>query len=170
MTVHTGMFGGKASFVPLAKAGMQGKGIAATNVPLMQGRMFSYQDTQITRLGGPNWAQLPINRAHTSINDGARDGMHQSALHTGDAAYVPNTLDGDLPLVSSAAEGGYVETPQIVEGTIGRAAPASFDDHFSHATLFFQSLTPLEQAHVVEAYAFELSKLLTGYPSQCTWP
>jgi len=129
-------------------------GIEPTNDPLMQGRMFSYQDTQITRLGGPNWAQLPINRAHASINDE----VHQSAIHTGDAAYVPNTLDGDLPLVSSAAEGGYVETPQIVEGTIGRAAPASFDDHFSHATLFFQSLTPLEQAHVVEAYTFELSK------------
>ncbi len=133
-------------------------GIEVTNDPLMQGRLFSYLDTQITRLGGPNFAQLPINAPHCPVNDLLRDGMHQSAIHTGTAAYVPNSIDGDQPFVATEADGGYVQTPQPVTGTVVRAAPTSFDDHFSQATLFYRSMTPLEQAHIVEAYTFELGK------------
>ena len=73
-------------------------GIEATNDPLMQARLFSYLDTQITRLGGPNFAQLPINRPHCPVNDMLRDGMHQTAIHTGLAPYHPNSIDGDEPL------------------------------------------------------------------------
>src|SRR6202012_2405788 len=133
-------------------------GIEVTNDPLMQGRLFSYLDTQITRLGGPNFAQLPINTPHCPVNDLLRDGMHQTAIHTGTAAYVPNGIDGDRPLVATEAEGAYVQTPRPVEGVVGRAAPVSFDDHYSQATLFYRSMTPLEQAHIIEAYTFELGK------------
>ena len=134
-------------------------GIEVTNDPLLQGRLFSYLDTQLTRLGGPNFAQLPINAPHCPVNDLLRDGMHQTAIHTGTAAYVPNSIDGDQPFVATEADGAYIQTPWAIEGTAVRAAPASFDDHFSQATLFFRSMTPLEQAHIVEAYTFELGKV-----------
>jgi catalase len=134
-------------------------GIEPTNDPLMQARLFSYLDTQITRLGGPNFAQLPINRPHCPVNDMLRDGMHQSAIHTGLAPYHPNSIDGDEPLLASEKDGGYVQTPRRIEGTAVRAQPASFDDHFSQATMFYRSLSPIEQTHVVEAFTFELGKL-----------
>jgi catalase len=134
-------------------------GIEATNDPLMQARLFSYLDTQITRLGGPNFAQLPINRPHCPVNDMLRDGMHQSAIHTGLAAYHPNSIDGDEPLLADNAHGGYVQTPRVIEGTAVRAQPVSFDDHFSQATMFYRSLSFVEQTHVVEAFTFELGKV-----------
>jgi catalase len=134
-------------------------GIEPTNDPLMQARLFSYLDTQITRLGGPNFAQLPINRPHCPVNDMLRDGMHQSAIHTGAAPYHPNSIDGDDPQPADGKHGGYVQTPRRIEGTAVRAQPVSFDDHFSQATMFYRSLSPLEQAHVVEAFTFELGKV-----------
>ena len=133
-------------------------GIEVTNDPLMQARLFSYLDTQLTRLGGPNFTQLPINRPHCPVNDMLRDGMHQTAVHTGLAPYRPNSIDGGEPLVATADEGGYVQTPRPVEGTVVRDSPVSFDDHFSQPTMFYRSLTPLEQAHIVEAFTFELGK------------
>jgi catalase len=134
-------------------------GIEVTNDPLLQARLFSYLDTQITRLGGPNFTQLPINRPHCPVNDMLRDGMHQTAIHTGTAAYHPNSIDGDEPLLADAKHGGYVQTPRPIVGTAVRAAPESFDDHFSQATMFYRSLSPIEQAHVVEAFTFELGKV-----------
>jgi catalase len=134
-------------------------GIEPTNDPLMQARLFSYLDTQITRLGGPNFGQLPINRPHCPVNDMLRDGMHQTAIHTGTAAYHPNSIDGDEPHPADAKHGGYVQTPRRIEGTAVRAQPASFDDHFSQATMFYRSLSPIEQAHLVEAFTFELGKV-----------
>jgi catalase len=134
-------------------------GIEVTNDPLLQGRLFSYLDTQLTRLGGPNFAQLPINRPHCPVNDLFREGMHQTAIHTGTAAYVPNSIDGDQPLVATEADGGYVQTPRPIDGTVVRAAPVSFDDHYTQATLFYRSMTPLEQVHIIEAYTFELGKV-----------
>jgi catalase len=134
-------------------------GIEVTNDPLMQARLFSYLDTQITRLGGPNFAQLPINRPHCPVNDMLRDGMHQTAIHTGLAAYHPNSIDGDEPLLADGKHGGYVQTPRTIAGTAVRAAPESFDDHFSQATMFYRSLSLIEQAHVVEAFTFELGKI-----------
>jgi catalase len=87
-----------------------------------------------------------------------RDGMHQTAGPTGLAPYRPNSLDGGQPLVADAANGGYVQTARPVEGAAVRANPVSFDDHFSQAAMFYRSLTPLEQAHIVEAFTFELAK------------
>jgi catalase len=125
----------------------------------MQARLFSYLDTQLTRLGGPNFTQLPINRPHCPVNDMLRDGMHQTAIHTGVAPYHPNSIDGDEPQPADASHGGYVQTPRPIEGTAVRAQPASFDDHYSQAAMFYRSLSPIEQAHVAEAFTFELGKV-----------
>ncbi len=133
-------------------------GIEVTNDPLMQARLFSYLDTQLTRLGGPNFTQLPINRPHAPVNDNLRDGMHQTAVHQGRAPYLPNSVDGGSPRVATEVEGGYAHLPRPVEGAKARANPLSFDDHFSQATLFYRSLSGVERAHVVEAFTFELGK------------
>jgi catalase len=133
-------------------------GIEPTNDPLMQARLFSYLDTQLTRLGGPNFTQLPINRPHCPVNDMLRDGMHQTAIHTGQAPYRPNSIDDGEPLVADAGESGYVPTPRLVQGPTVRAQPASFDDHFTQAAMFYRSLTYIEQAHIMEAFTFELGK------------
>ncbi len=135
-------------------------GIEPTNDPLLQARLFSYLDTQLTRLGGPNFTQLPINRPHCPVNDMLRDGMHQNAIHTGQAPYRPNSIDNGEPLVADADEGGYVQTPRPVEGSTVRAQPASFDDHFTQAAMFYRSLTYVEQAHIIEAFTFELGQVL----------
>ena len=135
-------------------------GIEITSDPLMQARMFSYLDTQLTRLGGPNFAQLPINRPHTAVNDNLRDGMHQTAVHVGIAPYAPNTLGGGCPFVSTAAQGGYVQLQRQVEGPKVRQRAASFDDHFSQATLFWNSMTALEKTHITDSFSFELGKCL----------
>ncbi|MBW1602022.1 catalase [Streptomyces sp. JJ66] len=134
-------------------------GIDLTDDPLLAGRLFSYLDTQITRLGGPNFAQLPINRPHAPVNDMLRDGMHQTAVHRGVAPYRPNSLDGGCPFLAGADAGGYVEVPrEIAAAHKVREAPASFADHFSHPRRFWLSLTPVEQEHVIAAYTFELNK------------
>ena len=134
-------------------------GIDVTNDPLLQGRLFSYIDTQISRLGGPNFAQIPINRTHAPVNDMLRDGMHQSAIHGGVAPYRPNSLDGGCPFQAGADVGGFVESPQRVKAAEKvREQPATFDDHYSQVRLFFRSLSPVEQDHVIQAYTFELSK------------
>jgi catalase len=134
-------------------------GIEITNDPLMQARMFSYLDTQLTRLGGPNFTQLPINRPHAPVNDNLRDGMHQTAVHRGIAPYLPNSLAGaEGPAPADAPHGGYVQLPRLVEGEKVRANPVSFDDHFSQASMFYASMSPIERTHMVEAFTFELGK------------
>ncbi|GAA3623795.1 catalase [Microlunatus ginsengisoli] len=134
-------------------------GIDVTDDPLLAGRLFSYIDTQITRLGGPNFGQLPINRPQAPVNDMLRDGMHQTAVHGGVAPYRPNSLDGGCPFTADAASGGYVEVAQPLPASQKvRAAPASFADHFSQPRIFYRSLTEVEQQHLIEAYSFELSK------------
>ncbi len=134
-------------------------GIEVTNDPLLQARLFSYIDTQLTRLGGPNFNQIPINRPHAPVNDMLRDGFHQHAVHTGVAPYRPNSLDGGCPFTAGEAEGAFVEVPApVAEGQKIRAAARSFDDHFSQARLFYRSMTPVEQEHIKGAYSFELSK------------
>ncbi len=133
-------------------------GIEPTNDPLLQARLFSYLDTQLTRLGGPNFTQLPINRPHCPVNDMLRDGMHQNAIHTGQAPYRPNSIDDGEPLVAGADEGGYVQTPRQVQGPMVRENPSSFEDHFTQPAMFYRSLSAVEQAHVIEAFTFELGK------------
>ncbi len=134
-------------------------GIDVTDDPLLQARLFSYLDTQITRLGGPNFAQIPINRPHAPVNDMLRDGFHQHAVHPGVAPYRPNSLDGGCPFTAGADAGAFIEVPAALPPSVKRrAAPASYDDHFSQVTTFYRSLTSVEQAHVAAAYTFELGK------------
>ncbi|GAA1125727.1 catalase [Citricoccus alkalitolerans] len=134
-------------------------GIDVTNDPLLQGRLFSYLDTQITRLGGPNWNQLPINRPHAAVNDMLRDGMHQTAVHAGVAPYRPNSLDGGNPFETPDGDRPFIDHPAPVSASVKeRALPASFDDHFSQVRLFFRSLSEVEKEHVAQAYTFELGK------------
>ncbi len=134
-------------------------GIDVTDDPLLQVRLFSYIDTQLSRLGGPNYNQLPINRPHADVNDMLRDGMHQSAVHGGVAPYRPNSLDGGCPFVAGDSEGAFLDVPQaVVAGSKVRELSASFDDHFSQARLFWLSMSAVEQDHIVQAYTFELGK------------
>ena len=134
-------------------------GIDVTNDPLLQGRLFSYVDTQLTRLAGPNFPQIPINRPHAPVNDMLRDGFHQQAVHAGVAPYRPNSLDGGNPFPAGDAENAFLDVPVIVtEAPKLRANPASFDDHYSQVRLFWLSMTPVEQQHIVNAYTFELNK------------
>jgi catalase len=132
-------------------------GIDVTNDPLLQGRLFSYVDTQLTRLGGPNFSQIPVNRPHAPVNDMLRDGFHQDAVHGGVAPYRPNSLDGGNPF--TAGDRGFVDVPvRVAEAPKIRENPVSFDDHFSQARLFWRSMSPVEKEHIVSAYAFELGK------------
>lgn len=134
-------------------------GIDVTDDPLLQARLFSYLDTQLSRLGGPNFGQIPINRPHAPVNDMLRDGFHQHGVHPGVAPYRPNSLDGGCPFLAGVDTGAFIEVPAVVaESTKVRAAPASYDDHFSQVTMFYRSLSAVEQAHVADAYTFELGK------------
>ncbi|GAA1157014.1 catalase [Nocardioides aquiterrae] len=137
-------------------------GIDATDDPLVQARLFSYVDTQLSRLGGPNFNQIPVNRPHTETNDMLRDGFHQHAVHTGVAPYKPNSLDGGCPFHAGAdgdLAGVFEHLPaKVAEGTKVRAQPASFDDHYSQVRQFWLSMSPVEQEHIIRAYTFELGK------------
>jgi catalase len=134
-------------------------GIDVTNDPLLQGRLFSYVDTQLTRLGGPNYTQIPVNRPHAPVNDMLRDGFHQHAVHAGVAPYRPNSLDGGNPFTAGDAEHAFADVPVVVaEAPKVRANPASFDDHYSQVRLFWLSMSPVEQEHIIRAYTFELGK------------
>jgi catalase len=134
-------------------------GIDVTNDPLLQGRLFSYLDTQLTRLAGPNFPQIPINRPHAPVNDMLRDGFHQQAVHAGVAPYRPNSLDGGNPFKAGDAEHAFVDIPvTVAEAPKIRQNPVSFDDHFSQVRLFWSSMSPVEKEHIIRAYTFELGK------------
>ena len=135
-------------------------GIDVTNDPLLQARLFSYVDTQLTRLGGPNFNQIPINRPHAPVNDMLRDGFHQDAVHGGVAPYKPNSLDAGCPFFASRTnDNAFIDVPaRIAEAVKTREAPASYDDHFSQVRQFWLSMTPVEKEHIVLAYTFELGK------------
>ncbi|CAB4743800.1 unannotated protein [freshwater metagenome] len=134
-------------------------GIDITDDPLLAARNFSYLDTQLTRLAGPNFNQIPINRPHVAVNDNHRDGYHQHAVHGGVAPYKPNSLDGGCPFFAGAEDGAFVDVPvQVPAARKVRANPASYDDHYSQTRMFYRSMTPVEQEHIIHAYTFELGK------------
>jgi catalase len=135
-------------------------GIGFVDDPLLQARLFSYFDTQLTRLGGPNFAQIPVNRPLADVNDNNRDGVMQQAVHEGITAYTPNSLGGGCPF-ARPGEGAYTHTARRVTGPKIKLRPSSFDDHFTQATLFYRSLTDIERDHVVGAFSFELGKCIS---------
>ncbi|CAM3247619.1 catalase [Nocardioides dubius] len=136
-------------------------GIDVTDDPLLAARLFSYLDTQLTRLAGPNFSQLPINQPHAPVNDMFRDGFHQHRVHEGVAPYQENSLDGGCPFFAGAEDRAFEEAAvTIAESTKVRANPATFEDHFSQARLFWLSMSALERQHIIRAYSFELGKCL----------
>jgi len=133
------------------------RGIEVVDDPLMQARLFSYLDTQLTRLGGPNFDQLPVNRPHAPVDDLRRDGFSQQAVHAGRTPYLPNGVGGGCPVLAPAEAGGYVHVPRAVDGP--KVRERGPDDPYAQATLFWNSMTAVEQDHIVDAYTFELSKV-----------
>ncbi|GLZ40531.1 catalase [Actinokineospora sp. NBRC 105648] len=134
-------------------------GIDVTDDPLLHARLFSYLDTQLSRLAGPNFNQIPVNRPHAPVNDMLRDGAHQHAVHSGVAPYKPNTLDGGCPFQAGIDAGAFVDVAATVAASVKeRRSPATFADHFSQASLFYRSLTAVERDHVIRAFTFELGK------------
>ncbi len=132
-------------------------GIDFSNDPLLAGRIHSYIDTQITRLGGANFHELPINAPKVPVRNNQRDGLHRLAVPRGRVAYEPNSLGGGCPFQAGGA--GFVSFPQPVAGDKLRGKPEKFADHYTQATLFYNSQTAVEQAHIVGGFRFELSKL-----------
>ncbi len=134
-------------------------GIDFTNDPLLQGRIHSYVDTQLTRLGGPNFHEIPINAPLVEVHNNQRDGLHRRAIPRGRVNYEPNSLGGGCPFQAGAR--GFVSFPEPVAEDKVRGKPEKFADHFSQATLFFNSQTDVEKNHIVAAFRFELTRVQT---------
>ena len=132
-------------------------GIDFSNDPLLAGRIHSYVDTQISRLGGPNFHEIPINAPIAAVHNNQRDGIHRQAIARGRVAYEPNSLGGGCPF--QAGSKGFVSFPQPVQEDKLRGKPEKFADHYTQATLFYNSQAEWEQAHIVASFRFELSKV-----------
>ncbi|WP_374583414.1 catalase [Pseudoduganella sp.] len=132
-------------------------GIDFTNDPLLAGRIHSYVDTQISRLGGPNFHEIPINAPVAQVHNNQRDGMHRQAINRGRVAYEPNSLGGGCPF--QAGRMGFMSFPQPVAEDKVRGKPQLFAEHYAQARLFWHSQTPAEQMHIAHAFSFELSKV-----------
>ncbi|RYX92505.1 MAG: catalase [Comamonadaceae bacterium] len=137
-------------------------GLDFSNDPLLAGRIHSYVDTQITRLGGPNFHEIPINAPVAQVHNNQRDGAHRQAIPRGRVSYEPNSLAGGCPFQAGAGQ-GFVSVPARMEAREAqgkvRAKPELFADHYTQATLFFESQSPVEKAHIAAAFRFELSKV-----------
>ncbi|KAI6090372.1 catalase 3 precursor [Hypoxylon rubiginosum] len=144
------------------------RGVDFTEDPLLQGRIFSYLDTQLNRHGGPNFEQIPINRPVVPIHNNNRDGAAQNLVHKNIIHYTPNTLNGGYPQQASQSAGrGYFNAPSRgVSGGLVRGLPSSFDDHWSQVRLFYNSLTAPEQQFLVNAIRFETSHLQSAVVKQ----
>ena len=134
-------------------------GIDFSNDPLLQGRLFSYTDTQLSRLGGPNFHEIPINRGVCPLHNFQRDGMHRRLVNKGQVAYEPNSLASGSEFRVDGGSAGFQSFPEALEPPKIRRRSPSFDDHFSQATLFWNSQSPAEKEHIIAAFQFELSKV-----------
>ncbi|HEV8549265.1 MAG TPA: catalase, partial [Polyangiaceae bacterium] len=132
-------------------------GVDFSNDPLLAGRIHSYVDTQISRLGGPNFHEIPINAPVATVQNNQREGMHRQAIHRGRVAYEPNSLGGGCPFQAGTA--GFMSFPEHVEDDKVRGKPERFADHYTQATLFYRSQSPVEQAHIRRGFRFELTKV-----------
>ncbi|EJL87270.1 catalase HPII [Pantoea sp. GM01] len=140
-------------------------GLDFTNDPLLQGRLFSYTDTQISRLGGPNFHEIPINRPVCPYHNFQRQGMHRTEIDTNPANYEPNSINNNWPreVPPAAKAGGFESYQERVEGSKVRERSPSFGEYYSQPRLFWLSQTPEEQQHIIGAYSFELSKVARPY-------
>jgi len=135
-------------------------GIDFTNDPLLQARNFSYLDTQLIRLGGPNFAHIPVNRPVAPSRNNQRDGFHQEEIHQG-TSYSPNSLGGGCPALADPENGAYRHLTERVDGSKIRKRSPSFEDHYTQPALFFHSMADWEQQHIIDAFRFELGKVQT---------
>ncbi|QIH40111.1 catalase [Flavobacterium sp. Sr18] len=136
-------------------------GIDFSNDPLLQGRLFSYTDTQLSRLGSPNFHEIPINRSIAPVYNNQRDGHMRQEINVGRVSYHPNSLGGGCPYQAKISEGGFSSFNERVDSHKVRERSESFADHFGQAKLFFNSQTPTEKSHIVKALRFELGKVET---------
>ncbi len=136
-------------------------GIDFSNDPLLQGRLFSYTDTQLIRLGGPNFHEIPINRPVVPVHNNQRDGFGRQTINKGKVAYSPNTLGGGCPFQSGQMQGGFTSFNERISSEKIRARSKSFFDHFSQAKMFFNSQSEPEKQHIADALSFELGKVST---------
>ena len=134
-------------------------GLDFSNDPLLAGRIHSYVDTQISRLGGPNFHEIPINAPVAQVHNNQRDGMHRQAIARGRVAYEPNSLGGGCPF--QAGKMGFMSFPQPTEEHKVRGKPEKFAEHYNQATLFWESQSAIEKQHIIRAYRFELTKVQT---------
>jgi len=134
-------------------------GIDFSNDPLLQGRLFSYTDTQLIRLGGPNFHEIPINKPICPFHNNQRDGYGRQTINVGQVSYHKNSLADNTPSPVSEEEGGYTHYEEKVEGHKVRARSESFKDHFTQARLFWLSMTEIEKEHIINAFSFELGKV-----------
>jgi catalase len=132
-------------------------GIDITEDPLLQGRLFSYLDTQVNRFNSANFAQLPINRPRANVNNFQQDGYMRYDNRDGDVNYSPNSLGAQVP-----AKNGFVSYPGVLSGGKTRERSETFGDHFSQARMFYVSLADWEQLHIVQAFQFELTKVMSA--------
>jgi catalase len=132
-------------------------GLDFTSDPLLAGRIHSYQDTQISRLGGPNFHEIPINAPVAQAHNNQRDGMHRQAINRGRVSYEPSSLSGGCPFQAGAA--GFTSFREPIEDDKVRGKPERFAEHYTQATLFYNSQTPFEKAHILRAFRFELTKV-----------
>jgi len=134
-------------------------GIDFTNDPLLQGRLFSYTDTQLSRLGSPNFHEIPINRSINTVHNNQRDGHMRQQINKDPTSYHPNSIGGGCPFQAKAAEGGFTSFVERIDARKVRARSQSFFDHFSQATLFYNSQSDAEKNHLTNALRFELGKV-----------
>jgi catalase len=132
-------------------------GIDFSNDPLLAGRIHSYFDTQLLRLGGPNFHEIPVNSPVAQAHNNQRDGFHRQAIHRGRVAYEPNSLAGGCPF--QAGGQGFTSFPEPIADDKVRGKPEKFADHYSQASLFWNSQAPYEKAHIVRGFRFELTKV-----------
>jgi catalase len=134
-------------------------GIDFTNDPLLQGRLFSYIDTQLRRVG-PNFHELPINRSLRPVDNNQRDGFARMTVNKGQVSYFPNSLAGGCPLHNPAAAAAFRSVQVEERGVKVRERSPSFSDHFSQATQFWNSMSDWEKDHIAAAFAFELNQVV----------
>lgn len=134
-------------------------GIDFSNDPLLQGRIFSYTDTQLNRLGSPNFHEIPINRPIIPVHNNQRDGRMRQTISSDITSYNPNTISNGCPFQSKIANGGFNSFGQTNHGNKERIRSDSFFDHFSQAKLFYNSQSTYEKNHIIDAFTFELGKV-----------
>lgn len=134
-------------------------GIDFTNDPLLQGRLFSYTDTQLIRLGGPNFHEIPINRPVVPVHNNQRDGFSRQQINKGKTAHSPNGMAGGCPFQAGRMQGGFTSVNERIDAHKIRDRSPSFFDHFSQAKLFYNSQSEPEKNHILDALSFELGKV-----------